>query len=362
MNLEYISSLRATNQQISGSNLKTAKEVASCLIAVQAQDYNMSKWALGIRFQNSTEKCINNEIDSGDIIRTHLLGPTWHFVSSNDVYWLLELSAPQIKASLKYRDKQLGLSETVFRKCNSVIERKLKNGNHLTRDELIVELLKSKSILNKNQASHIFIRAEVEGIICSGKQKEGKPTYAILEEWVPERNRKVNRDEALKELGQRYFTSRGPATIQDFIWWSGLSSGDAKLALEYNKTHLISETIENETYWFDNSSIGPNRSQDETFLLPAFDEFIIGYRDRKASLSKTDHKKTISDNGIFYPTILLNGQIIGTWRRNNKKDAVIVSARLFKTDFKKQDQLFKKSIAEYSRFINKKIELIPAKG
>ena len=234
MNLQNISSLRVTNQRISESNLKTAKEVAGCLIALQAQDYSMSKWALGIRLPNSTEKCINNEIDSGDIIRTHLLRPTWHFVSSNDVYWLLELSAPQIKASLKYRDKQLGLSETVFRKCNSVIKKILKNSNHLTRDELIVELIKSRLILNNNQASHIFIRAEVEGIICSGKQKEGKPTYAILEEWIPERNRKVNRDEALKELGQRYFISRGPATIQDFKWWSGLSSSDATLALEYN--------------------------------------------------------------------------------------------------------------------------------
>ena len=361
MNLEYISSLRVTNQRISDSNLKTAKEVADCLIALQAQDYSMSKWALGIRIRNSTQKCINNEIDSGDIIRTHLLRPNWHFVSSNDVYWLLELSAPQIKAALKYRDKQLGLSETVFRKCNSAIEKTLKNSNHLTRDELIAELIKSKLILNNNQASHIFIRAEAEGIICSGKQKEGKPTYAILEEWVPERNRKVNRDEALKELGQRYFISRGPATIQDFTWWSGLSSRDAKLALEYNKPHLISETIEDQTYWFVNSSIEPNSMQDETFLLPSYDEFIIGYRDRKASLSKVDQKKTISDNGIFYPTILLNGQIIGTWTCNNKKDTVVISTKLFKTDFKNQVKLLKKSVTDYSRFINKKIELEPAR-
>ena len=117
---DNISSLRSFNQQITASRFKTAKEIAGWLGAIQAQDYNMAKWALGIRLQNSTEIVINNEIDSGSIIRTHLLRPTWHIVSSNDIFWIQELTALQIKSSLKYRDKQLGLTDTIFAKCNKI--------------------------------------------------------------------------------------------------------------------------------------------------------------------------------------------------------------------------------------------------
>ena len=134
-----ISILRSFNQQITVSKFKTAKEIAGWLGAIQAQDYNMAKWALGLRFRNSTEIFINNEIDSGSIIRTHLLRPTWHIVSSDDIYWIQELTAPQIKSSLKYRDKQLGLTDTIFRKCNKIFEKTLRDRNHKTREELIQE-------------------------------------------------------------------------------------------------------------------------------------------------------------------------------------------------------------------------------
>jgi hypothetical protein len=354
---DNISSLRSFNQQITVSKFKTAKEIVSWLGAIQAQDYNMAKWALGIRLQNSTEIVINNEIDSGSIIRTHLLRPTWHIVSSNDIYWIQELSAPQIRSSLKYRDKQLGLTDTIFRKCNKIFEKTLRDRNHKTREELIQELINAKIEVDNNRASHIFLRAEIDGIICSGKQKGGKPTYAFLTEWVPIKNR-TYRDEALKELALRYFTSRGPATIQDFSWWSGLSSNNSKLALELNKSNLISETIENKTFWFVDSSNMPNPINKEIYLLPAFDEFLISYRDRTASLLSIGNKKTISDNGIFYPTILMGGQIIGTWKRNIKGNHIILTIDLFKTGNPDFGKIYSKSISRYSKFYHKETETI----
>ncbi len=354
---DNISSLRSFNQQITVSKFKTAKEIAGWLGAIQAQDYNMAKWALGIRLQNSTEIVINNEIDSGSIIRTHLLRPTWHIVSSNDIYWIQELTAPQIKSSLKYRDKQLGLTDTIFRKCNKIFEKTLRDRNHKTREELIQELINAKIEVDNNRASHIFLRAEIDGIICGGKQKGGKPTYAILAEWVPIKNR-TYRDEALKELALRYFTSRGPATVQDFSWWSGLSSSNSKLALELNKSNLISETIENKTFWFVDSSNMPKPINKEIYLLPAFDEFLISYRDRSASLLSIDNKKTISDNGIFYPTILMGGQIIGTWKRNVKDNHIILTINLFKTGNPDFGKIYNKSTSRYSKFYDKETEII----
>jgi len=354
---DNISNLRSLNQQITVSKFKTVKEIAGWMGAIQAQDYNMAKWALGIRLPNSSEIVINNEIDSGSIIRTHLLRPTWHIVSSSDIYWIQELTAPQIKSSLKYRDKQLGLTDNIIRKCNKIFEKTLRDSNHKTREELIQELINAKINVDNNRASHIFLNAEIDGIICSGKQKGGKPTYAILTEWVPIKNR-IYRDEALKELALRYFTSRGPATVLDFSWWSGLSSSSSKLAIELNKSNLISETIENKTLWFVDSSNLPNPINKEIYLLPAFDEFLISYRDRSASLLSIDNIKTISDNGIFYPTVLMRGQIIGTWKRNIKDNHIILSINLFKTVNTDFHKIYRKSISRYSRFYNKETEVI----
>ena len=216
---------------------------------MQGQDFNMLKWALGTRLQDSMEETINEAIDSGEIVRTHLLRPTLHLVSSDDIGWILKLTAPQLRAAVKFREKELGLTETVFRKSNSVIENALRDGNHLTRQELVSLLGKANIDIGNNRASHILFRAESDGIICSGRLKEKKLTYALFPEWI--RNIKtLARDEALKELAIRYFSSHGPAALEDFTWWSGLSARDSKLALEFAKSGLHSESIENKTYWF----------------------------------------------------------------------------------------------------------------
>ena len=356
MDLDYIPALRSANQQLNNSKFKTAKELAGWMGALQAQDYSMSKWALGIRLQNSTEASINDEINSGAIIRTHLLRPTWHFVSSNDIHWILKLTAPRIKTSLKHRDKQLELTDTIYHRCNKILEKSLRDYNHMTREELISVLKKSEIDVKDNRASHIFLRAELDGIICSGKQKEGKPTYAILEEWVSEHT-KISRDEALKALARRYFTSHGPASIYDFTWWSGLTVRDAVLALEFNKENLTSVVMQNQTYWLADSYSEPKPEFSTMFLLPAYDEFLISYKDRTAALTLADNKKTISNNGIFYPVILQNGQVVGVWKRNIRNNHVTISRNMFISVTPDLDKQILRSSIRYSDFIGKKIEL-----
>jgi len=358
MNPDHISILRLKNQHVSGSGFRSAKEVAKRMGALQAQDYKMSKWAFGIRIQDSTETIINQSIDSGEIIRGHLLRPTWHFVSSDDYHWILELTAPQIRSAVKFRDKQLGLTGAVLRKSNAVIEKSLQKDGHLTREELISELKKAKIDVGENRASHLFLHAETDGIICSGKQKGLRPTFALLSEWVPE-NRKLIRDEALKELAHRYFLSHGPATLQDFAWWSGLTSKDSRKALEFNKSEFKSETIENQTYWFGNSVIDVGPDHNELYLLPAYDEFIISYHDRRASLNLPDHSKAVSGNGVFNPTIVLNGKVIGIWKRTIKKESMVLAADLFNPADRKIDSLISRASGRYENFTGKKAEVIP---
>jgi hypothetical protein len=354
MDLTDISVQRLSNQQIGGSKFRTPKEIAMWMGALQAQDYAMSKWAFGVRILNSTESLIDDAVNSGDIIRMHLLRPTWHFVSSDDVYWILNLTAPRVKAAINFRDRQLGLSELIFKKSNSIIEKSLLKWNHLTRKELISELVKEKIDVGENRASHLLVRAETEGIICSGKQKGNEPTYALLNERVPLKDVK-SRDESLEELALRYFRSHGPATLKDFIWWSGLSSGDAKKALEMNKSRFVSELIEDQTYWFYETQQITGNTKNNLYLLPAYDEFLIGYSDRRASLPAGNHRKTVSSNGIFYPAIMKNGRIVGTWKRNIKKERLLIETSLFEPGDILPGTFLSKALETYAGFVKKEL-------
>jgi hypothetical protein len=328
MNPSSISISRLKNQHVAGTGFTTVAEIAHWMGAVQAQSFNMSKWAFGIRLQNSRATIIDEAINSGQIVRSHLLRPTWHYVSSDDIHWMLELTAPQIRAATRTRHKQLGLDDAVCRKSNSVIEKSLRDGKHLTRSEIVSSLVKAKIPVDENRVSHLLMHAETAGLICSGKLSDSKQTYTLLNEWI-QRKKSITHDESLYELAMRYFTSHGPATLQDFTWWSGLPVRDSRQALESVKAELNSETIENNTYWFAGYPVDTVTKEDEFHLLPAYDEFLISYRDRTASLNLVNHKKAVSDNGIFYPVILKNGQVIGTWKHTVNKDTVFFETNIF---------------------------------
>ncbi|MBI5352017.1 MAG: AlkZ family DNA glycosylase [Chloroflexi bacterium] len=324
--------------------------------AMQAQDYSMVKWAVGVRLPNSTDRTIESAINNGEIIRTHLLRPTWHLVSAEDIHWILELTAPQIKATLKSRHKELGISEAIVTKSNAVIKQALSDGIHLTRNELVTELEKHKIMTNENRASHLLLRAELDGIVCSGATKGKNQTYTLLEVRVP-KTKPLSREKALANLARQYFSSHCPATIYDFVWWSGLSTSDAKQALEMVKSDFVSETIDSHAYWFTNILSSPKPEKEDVHLLPAFDEFIISYKDRSASLPFENHNKTVSNNGIFRPVIVVNGQIVGIWKRSIKKDKVIVEAEFFKQPSKSTMLQIEKATVQYGCFLEKEPEL-----
>ncbi|MGH7456603.1 MAG: winged helix DNA-binding domain-containing protein, partial [bacterium] len=305
---------------------------------------------------NAIDQTIETAIDNGEIIRTHLLRPTWHFVSADDIYWLLELTAPQIKASLKSRHKELALSEAVFAKSNAIIEKALRDGEHLTREELIAKLGKAKIATDENRAAHLLLWAELDGIACSGATKAGKQTYALLEARVP-RTKPLAKDEALAKLAKKYFSSHCPATLQDFVWWSGLSAGEAKRAMEMVKSDFVSEAIEAQTYWLADSFSIPKPDKESVYLLPAFDEFIISYRDRSAALPFENHNKAVSNNGIFRPVIVVNGQVIGIWKRTVKKDKVIAETEFFKPPNRSTKGLVEKAAMSFGQFLEKKMEI-----
>ena len=356
MNELEIIQLRLINQQLAASSFNTAKELIGWMGAMQAQDYNQAKWAVGVRLPHLTEEEIESSFNKGEILRTHLMRPTWHFVSADDIYWMLELTAPQIKAALNSRHRELELTETVVRKSQKVMEKVLSSNHSMTREELLNELQKSDIPTDLQRASHFMLRAEIDGIICSGATQGKKQTYALLSDRVPEK-KTLLKEEALAKLTKKYFSSHGPATISDFAWWSGLPIADARRGLEMNKPNLSSATIGSATYWFANTSALLHTLSDSVYLLPAFDEFLISYKNRSAVITAEDHKKAISDNGIFRPVVLVNGQISGLWKRTIKKDTVVIETDYFRPHNKTEERLISNAADLFGSFSEKKAEI-----
>lgn len=354
MNLTEVAKIRLKSQHIVGGKYKKVKDIVQWMCAMQAQDFAMAKWAIGVRLPGSTIKQIETSIDKAEIIRTHLLRPTWHFASAKDIYWLLELSSPQIWSSSKSRNKQLELTSSVIARSNEVMRKALAPDKHLTRDELIAELLKAKIQTDDNRASHLLLCAELDKIICSGSIKNNKQTFALFDKRVLQRNI-FHREEAISKLAKNYFQSHSPATLQDFSWWSGLPAKEARLGLENIKSGLISETIDSLVYWVPDSFSISETNIKSVQLLPAFDEYLISYKNRSASISPQLQKNAVSDNGIFRPIIVVNGQVTGIWKRIQKKDNILIETDFFRKHTKAEINGIEKSAELYGHFTGKKI-------
>jgi hypothetical protein len=320
---------RLHNQHITRRTLETPQALVEWLGAVQAQDFAAAKWALGLRLQGLTDDDIEQAFTDGAILRTHVMRPTWHFVSPADIRWLLSLTAPRVHAASAYYNRKLELDDAAFKYTNTVLAKTLQGGKQLTRDELASALQQAGIATEGEQrVTNIMMRAELDGIICSGARRGKQFTYALLAERAPHA-RMLARDEALAELTTRYFTSHGPATIQDFVWWSGLTVADAKAGLAMLTSHLQPETINGQTYWF-SPSMQPVQDLSQTaYLLPNFDEYTVGYTDRSAIFDALHTHKLDPRGGLLTNTMVLDGQVVGTWKRAFKKNAVVIEANSF---------------------------------
>ncbi|MCD0469307.1 winged helix DNA-binding domain-containing protein [Flavobacterium sp. JAS] len=349
-----ISHYRLASQKLYKTTPCSPQEIVQHLGAMQAQDYAMAKWAIGSRC-DSSEKEIEEAINSAKIIRTHILRPTWHFVASDDIYWMLDLSAPQVKRFTASAGKKYGYDEKKFDQVNTKIEKLLTGNNHLTRDEIMQELNIKKSSSEDFLSAAIMMNAELDGLVCNGKMKGKQITYALLEERVSKPKFKLTKEEALSKLAKRYFESHGPATLTDFSWWSGFPPTTCKLAINAMELQLNSIEIENQTYWFGNNIIKDSDFRESVHFLPAFDEILISYKTREASILSEHQSKAFTNNGIFKPIILENGKVIGIWKRTIKKDHAKIETQFFhETESHKKAILFE-GIKAFENYLETKI-------
>lgn len=355
MTPEEIVRLRVSNQQLSQSSFQTPAEVVSWLGAVQAQDFMGGKWAIGRRLQNCSEAAIHTAITKKEIVRTWPMRGTLHFVSPTDIRWMIRLLAVRMIPRMAPRLKQLELDDQTLKKGSELLVSMLQGGNSKTREEIYTEF-ESHGIHSANQRGlHIIGKAAHDGLVCFGAPVGKQQTFVLIDEWLP-KSKEYSREESLGMLADRYFTSHGPATLADFVWWTGLSVGDARESVEIAKSSLSEMRIGNISYWVGRNAPSSSRATEGILLLPPFDEYLVGYKDRRFALEQSHDAK--SESAIQYllsPTVISSGSVVGLWRREMKTETVVITVSPFRPLTNKEKQSLREDATGYADFFGKKL-------
>ena len=291
MNRRDIVHYRLLNQQIARHQLATPAAVVAALGAMQAQDYTGALWAIGLRMSTAVQADIEQAISGRTIIRTWPMRGTLHFVAAVDVVWMLELLTPRIVAGSAGRLRQLELDDATLARSREVLAHALEGGKQLTRGA-IFGVLEAAGISTAGQRGyHILGQLAQGGLICLGAHEGKQPTFVLLQEWAPNA-RRLEREAALAELATRYFTGHGPATLQDFVWWSGLKISDARAGIRLAAERLIQEETDGVAYWMAHTMPVLSDNLPDVYLLPGFDEYMLGYRDRVQHSTPSTSKRS----------------------------------------------------------------------
>jgi len=350
---------RLYNQQIAGTKFRKPEEIVDALGAVQAQDYSGGLWGVGLRLPGSTLADIEKALNERKIIRTWPMRGTLHLIPAQDARWMLELLTPRVIRRSASRYKELGLNNEIFRRSEELISQALEGGRQLTR-EALYDVLARGGINPEGQRSyHILAYLAQKGVICLGAREGKQQTFVLFDEWVAE-SRRLERDAALAELARRYFTSHGPATLQDFIWWTGLAAAEAKAGLEMVKVELMQEVVDGKNYWLSSLSV-PAREDWSPIacLLPNYDEYTIGYKDRRAVFPVLPEKADSQAYGriAINHTIIINGIMVGSWRRERKNDRVVIRTRLFRPLEDGEKDALSTALDRYGAFLEMPVSL-----
>jgi hypothetical protein len=337
-------------------SFETPYDVVQSFGAVQAQDYLGALWAIGLRLPGSREGDIERALAERSIVRTWPMRGTLHFVAAADVRWMLALLTPPIVARGARRLAELGLDAADLGKSRRAIVRALQGGRQRTRQDIYQVLEAAKVSTRGQRGIHVLWRLAQEGLVCFGAREGKQPTFVLLDEWVPP-TPQIPAAEALAAVALRYFAGHGPATLDDFRWWSGLPAARAREAVESVKTRLEHELAGDTTYWFsrDVATAAPSSKASRLHLLPAFDEYLVGYRDRAAVLAA--NRAVTSAWGLLSPTLLIEGAVSGTWGRTLKGSSVTVTLAPYVRLNARDLAALHRVVDEYGAFLGKTASL-----
>lgn len=338
---------RLQTQHVTGTPLARPEDVVRLLGAVQSQDHAGAKWSVGQRIKRGTDAMVEDAFATGRILRTHVLRPTWHYVTPTDIRWLLQLTSPHVHRLNGPYYRKYGLTGAVLARCHTVLGRALEGGKQLMREELADLLADAGIVAKRERLAYIMMHAELDGLICSGAMRGKQHTYALLEERAPGA-RTFAREEGLAELALRFFTGHAPATLKHFVWWSGLSVADAKAGLAQVQYQLESTVVDGNTFWSGVPNAAPRRIGPVAHLLPEYDEALVGTKDMEVGELPRARPRW---KDAFLRPVLIDGQRAGTWRRTVGRDSVVVETNLFASLNPGQRKLLRAAADRYGRFL-----------
>ena len=341
-----VAARRLSRQFISHTGPQRPEAVVERLGAIQAQEFEPALWGVGLRMRDgATATHVERAFTDGRILRTHVMRPTWHFVARDDIRWMQALTAPRVQRIAASYNRRLELDARTLTRALQIFERTLRDGRYLTRVELAEALTRNGLAIRGQRLAHVTMHAELEAVICSGPRRGTRSTYALVAERAPKAPL-LSRDEALATLSRRFFESHGPATIRDFVWWSGLTTADAKRGLEIGRARR--EAIDGLTYWTVGSSPRSSVREARAYLLPIYDEYLVAYRDRDA----VPHWPAGSTPGrglfAFQHAVVIDGHVAGTWRLEANHKVHVVPLRRFTA---RERRAVAEAVRRYQRFL-----------
>jgi Winged helix DNA-binding domain len=314
-----VAKLRMAAQKLApDAATSTPVAIVRHMLAMQGQDLPGAKWAIGVRAPAITLADVDAAVAARAIVRSWPLRGTLHLVAAEDLKWLLALHAEKTVGTANKRRLELGLDDKTLRKIRDVAERALA-GKRLSRDALIDVWNRAKLDAEPHRAYHAIWHLAHHAVICQGPDEE----FVLVDEWIAKHNT-YDRDEALGELVRRYFIGHGPATLADLARWIKLPQRDLKIGLELAKPALAEH---------DGMYMAPKLAAAKSppcLLLPGFDELLLGYEDRTATIDKARESNIVpGGNGVFKATILAGGRVVGTWKRKDKAKEIVVEPLLW---------------------------------
>lgn len=341
-----IATARLATHCITHSPYRQPEDLVAWLGAVQAQDYPAAKWALGLRLKSpASERDIEAAVHDGRVLRTHVLRPTWHFVTPRDLDWMLELTSARVQKLMAHPYRTFQLDSAIRVQAARVMERALRDGRPLTFAELGSRLAKAGLPSRGTALALLTVYAELERVMCSGPFRGRDLTYIRYSTRVPV-GRKLSADEALAALARRYFQSHGPATTRDFMWWSTLTARDAKRGLEMNDAR--SEIVDGITYWtVGEPPAAPRARRSTVHLLPIYDEYLVAYRDRVA-VPLGQGRGAATQLG---PVLVINDHIAGTWKTVQRDREIGVNVAPTRRLTGSERMALEEVVQQYGRFL-----------
>ena len=351
MNKQEAIQIRMLNQQLLSPLYQKPQDIVAWQGAMQAQDYNYFRWAIGIRQRTPQLVRLQEAFTKAELLRLHLLRCTVQVVSQTDIGWLLPLCKERNLRTLQSWHKSINISfsESHFEEITRAMQELLAGGKSLPR-KAIAEQLTSLGLLPDDRLlTSLLVRSEIEGLLCSGVMQGREATWALLSERVPT-IRSLTPDEALKQLAVKYFRSHSPASLEDFAWWSGLSKTQCRKALTLIANEVEEIKVEEETMYLYHNTPDCSDYAGMVLLLPPYDEYLIGYKSRWVALEKKHTAKAHNNFGIFKPVILHEGRVVGNWKASIDKQGANLITELFAEKSKVKQQSLQDAINQFMEF------------